>query len=272
MDDMKFTDEEGTKADDITFDSILNELSETTSKNVVGYYEFKELTMKQQRKILNGGYDNVEISAKFSNIYNEFIAENVRLVNSPMSVAKEITLDIKPFILNKLREVSLGNVYYDDETGKEYTLREVSEEDLLMRIGEEVIEFGNIKITLKVPNLEKDSKYNQLLCVALKPYKGKKSFTEADAFPVMDMYQLYEIYKYISVVSFKGKEYDFDSVAMPDKQKMVNALHARIVNQITDYIRKVEDVKDVALKATSSETGDVITPNLYTLFFAKTAN
>lgn len=270
MGSMKFTNEEQ-GSEKISFDSILNELTESTATNVVGSYEFKELTMKQQRKILNGGYDGVEISAKFANVYNEFICENVTLTDSPMSVAKAITLDVKPYVLNKLRTISLGNVYYDDETDKEYVMREVSAEDLVSKVKDEVIEFGNIKITLSVPNLEKDSKYNQLLCIALKPYKGKKNLSEADTFPVMDMYQLYEIYKYISVVSFKGKDYNFDEVAMPDKQKMVNALHAKIVNQITEYIRKVEDIKDVALTATCADSGETVVPNMYTMFFAKTS-
>ena len=267
---MKMT-HDNAQEEGITFDSILNELTEDSASNVVGGFEFKELTMKQQRKILSGGFDTVEISAKFADIYNTFICENVVSTESPVHTSKLVTLATKPFILNKLRTLSLGDVYVDDETGKEYKMREVTDDDMRTVIPDETIEFGNIKITLSVPDLERDSRYNELLCIKLKPYKGKKNISESDTFPVMDLYQLYEIMKYISVVSFKGVEYDFNEVAMPSKEKMLNALNARVVNKITEYIRKVEDLKDEALKATCEETGETIVPNIYTMFFAKTA-
>lgn len=254
-----------------SFDNILNELdNETLFVKTIGDVEIKALTMKQQRKIMGGGYDNVEISAKFSDIYNDFIRENVTLKDEIVSPGQVITLEMRPFILNALRVVSLGNVYYDDETDKEYIMAEPTPEDMKPHIPDKDIEFGNIKITLSVPNLDRDTKYNGHLCTALGPYKKKRNFSDSDAFPVMDLYQLYEIFKYISVVSFKGRDYDFDKVAMNDKTRLVNGLHATIVNQITDYIKEVEDVKERALKATNKETGESVIPNFYTMFFAKT--
>lgn len=263
-------DAQGANLEGISFDSILKELSSTTKKNVLGNMEFKEITMKQQRKIMNGGYDNIEISAKFADVYNEFIAENVVITNDMVPSTKVITLETKPFVLNVLRTLTLGNTYYDDETDKVYILNEVTADDLVPKIEDETIEFGNVKIVLSVPDLERDTKYNKLLCIALNPYK-KKNLKDSDTFPVMDLYQTYEIFKYIKTISFKDVDYDFDQVAMNDKNKLLNSLHASIVNQITDYIKVVEDKKDVALKATDSESGETISPSVYTLFFAKTA-
>lgn len=261
---------QGANLEGISFDSILNELSSTTKRNVLGNMEFKEITMKQQRKIMNGGYDNIEISAKFADVYNEFIAENVVVTNDIVPSTKVVTLETKPYVLNVLRTLTLGNTYYDDETDKVYVLNEVTEDDLIPKIEDESIEFGNVKIVLSVPDLERDTKYNKLLCIALNPYK-KKNLKDSDTFPVMDLYQTYEIFKYIKTISFKGVDYDFDQVSMNDKNKLLNSLHASIVNQITDYIKRVEDVKEVALKATDSESGETISPSVYTLFFAKTA-
>lgn len=272
---MKFTKVDGDETADngISFDNILNELDKGgLFVKTIGGVEIKALTMKQQRRIMGGGYDNVEISAKFSDIYNDFIRENVTLKDEIVNPGQIITLETRPFILNALRAASLGNVYYDDETDKEYILTEPTEEDMKPHIADRDITCGNIKITLSVPNIDRDTKYNGHLCTALAPYKKKRNFNDSDAFPVMDLYQLYEIFKYISVISFNGHEYDFDKVAMNDKTRLVNALHTSVVNQITDYIKEVEDVKDRALKAVNKETGETVVPNFYTMFFAKTAH
>lgn len=101
MDIMKLKEEyNNTPEEKISFDSILKEIQDSTSNVVLGNYEFKELTMKQQRKIMNGGYDNIEISAKFSNVYNEFIAENVILTNDMVSSDQVITLETRPAVLS----------------------------------------------------------------------------------------------------------------------------------------------------------------------------
>lgn len=168
--------------------------------------------------------------------------------------------------------MSLGDVYYDDETDKEYKMVAITPEMMEPTIEDKVIEFGNISIELSVPNLVRDTKYNSLLCIALNPYKKKKNAADSDAFPVMDLYQIYEIFKYIKTLSFKGKTYDFDQVAMNDKNKFINNLPAVIVNQITDYIKVVEDKKEETLKAVDSESGETVSPNIFTIFFAKTAH
>lgn len=267
---MKLTKVDEETGESISFDNILNELDSTVSAKEVGNFEFKAITMKQQRKIASGAFDPVEIPAKYANIYNNFISENVKVKNEIVDATAFITLETKPYVLAALRTVSLGNVYYDDESAKEYIMREPTAEDMTPKIADETIEFGNIKIVLSVPTLQRDTRYNQLLCDALDPFKKKKSIAN-DELAILDVYQLYEIFKYISTVSFKGVDYDFDKVAMNDKQKLVNALHASIVKRITDYILKVEEVKEKALSAVNAETGDTVMPNIYTMFFAKSS-
>lgn len=256
----------------ISFDNILKEIQDNTSSGTIGNLEFTELTMKQQRRIMNGGYDNIEISAKFANVYNVFIKENVRLTDDMVSSDQVVTLETRPAILSHLRQMSLGEEYYDDETDKTYKMVPITEEMLKPSIEDEVITFGNIEITLSVPNLVRDSRYNDLLCIALKPYTKKKNAAESDAFPVMDMYQVYEVFKYIKTLSFKGTVYDFDQVAMNDKMKFYGNLPAGVMTKIHDYIKRVEDKKEETMKAVDDESGETISPNIYTIFFAKTAH
>lgn len=272
---MKLKDEYNKPAEQtekISFANILSEIQNTTTNVVLGNLEFKELTMKQQRKIMNGGYDNIEISAKFSNVYNEFISENVLVTDDMVSSEKVITLETRPAVLSQLRQMSLGSTYYDDDEDKEYEMVAITPEMLKPTIGDKTITFGNIEIELSVPTLERDTKYNGLLCIALNPYKKKKNSADSDAFPVMDLYQVYEIFKYIKTLSFKGTTYEFDQVAMSDKNKFINNLPAVVVNEITDYIKLVEDKKEETLKAVDAESGETVSPNIYTIFFAKTAH
>ena len=56
----------------LTFDNLINELKNNNAQTVKGSYTFKELTHKQQRKILSGNFDAVEIPAKLSNIYSDY--------------------------------------------------------------------------------------------------------------------------------------------------------------------------------------------------------
>lgn len=258
---------------DNSFENILAELKNTTKETVKGDYTIKEITLKQQRKILNGGFEAVEMPAKMANIYNDFIRESVIRNDSLVDIAQIVTTDVKPFLLIELRRNTFGDTYVgegneeNEVENKEYKLYEPVDKDFQSSIKSIKVKFGNITIKLDVPTLEKESKYNSLLINALSQFK-KKKIDDSNLGQIADNYQLYEMMKYISAIIFDNTEYDFDKVPMSQKMRFLDMISPTIVNTINKFIKKVKKAEDKAYKAVSDD-GDEIKLDINTLFFNK---
>lgn len=256
---------------DNSFENILAELKNSATETVKGNYVIREITLKQQRKILNGGFEAVEMPAKLANIYNDYIRESVVRNDSMVDISQVVTVDIKPYLLIELRKNTFGDIYYgdgdeDEEVeNKEYKLYEVTAKDLESAIKPVKVKFGNVTIKLDVPTIEKESKYNSLLIsTGLSSFK-KKKIDESALAQVADVYQLYEMMKYISTIVFDGVEYDFDKVAMAQKMRFLDMISPTIVNNINKFIKKVKKSEEKAFKAIADD-GDEITLGTRNLF------
>lgn len=256
---------------DNSFENILAELKNSATETVKGNYVIREITLKQQRKILNGGFEAVEMPAKLANIYNDYIRESVVRNDSMVDISQVVTVDIKPYLLIELRKNTFGDIYYgdgdeDEEVeNKEYKLYEVTAKDLESAIKPVKVKFGNVTIKLDVPTIEKESKYNSLLIsTGLSSFK-KKKIDESTLAQVADVYQLYEMMKYISTIVFDGVEYDFDKVAMAQKMRFLDMISPTIVNNINKFIKKVKKSEEKAFKAIADD-GDEITLGTRNLF------
>lgn len=251
------------------FDSILSELKKNSKESVKGNYTFKELSLKQQRKILNGQFDSVEVPAKISNIYTEYISELVVKNDDMVDAVKIITLETKPFFVNELRAITLGRKYW--KNGKEYELYEVTPDDLIPKAQPKTITFNNFKATLRVPTLYEDNRYNTLLINALAPYKKKKNLSDVNFGSVTDLYQMYELIKYIESFEFNGVVYIFNNYNIQDRIKFLDNLPQVTVNEIKEYIiSNVKNNEEKALACESTTTGEKITADINTLFFSST--
>lgn len=269
-------------ADQLSFNEILTQLKNQSSEKTVGNYVFKELTLKQQRQILTSTYEAVEIPARISNIYNNYIAESVSLKDDMVNLSHVVTVDKKPYLLNVLRSISLGDEYVPSEEEEEtpntledtdkvktvYKIYEVTEKDLEAKseTPEDVV-FGNFRFKLAIPTLAEDTTYNSFLLNALKPYR-KKKISDADLGAVADVYQIYEMMKYIKTVTFENQEYTFSALAPSDKVKLLDSLPRSASDAIAAFIRKVKKNEDIAYSAIS-ETGDKVVMDSNTLFFSK---
>lgn len=256
---------------DNSFENILAELKNSATETVKGNYVIREITLKQQRKILNGGFEAIEMPAKLANIYNDYIRESVVRNDSMVDISQVVTVDVKPYLLIELRKNTFGDIYYgdgdeDDEVeNKEYKLYEVTAKDLESAIKPVKVKFGNVTIKLDVPTIEKESKYNALLIsTGLSSFK-KKKIDESTLAQVADVYQLYEMMKYISTIVFDGVEYDFDKVAMAQKMRFLDMISPTIVNNINKFIKKVKKSEERAFKAIADD-GDEITLGTRNLF------
>lgn len=255
----------------LTFDHLLEELKGNTKETVKGNYTFKQLTLKQQRKILGANFDAVEIPAKLANIYTDYLSDCVFSKDDMVDMAREVTLETKPFFINELRVISLGRTYYDK--GEGYEMYEVKPEDLIPKAQPKTIVANKFKINIAVPTLQEDMRYNSLLINALNPYKKKKSINDVNVGSVTDLYQIYEILKYIVSFEFDGNVYIFNRYSIQDRIKFINNLAQVTVNEIKEYIKEfVKSGEERALKCISTETGNTIQADINTLFFSSTTD
>lgn len=253
----------------LTFDTLINELKNNSSQIIKGGFTFKELPHKQQRKILNGGYDAVEIPAKLANIYNDFLSECVYMNDDAVDLARVVTLETKPYFINLLRVASYGKTYY--MKGEAYDLYEVTADDLKIKTAPATIVANKFKINLDVPTLIDDSRYNNLLVTALAPHKKKRSFDDVNIGTVNDLYQIYEILKYIVSFEFNGQVYRFSQYSIQDRIKFLNNLSSITIEEIKAYIKNTsKKAEEIALTATSQSSGEKIIVDINTLFFSST--
>ena len=223
---------------ELDFESLiagLNDGSDTVSKS---RFKFRELTMKEQRKILNMGFNPIEIPARIENIFNEYIKTGVEVVDSIIDIGEEVTIDLKPLLIVQLRTLTLGDKYVDSQSNISYTLYDVKDEDLDVTIEPEMITFNNFIIRLSVPTLNKDTSVNSQLLVELGNFKKKLS--EDDYGKVADLYQVYELMKYITEIELNGQVFNFERCPVNKKNKIINSLPQKVVGKINDYIEKVK--------------------------------
>lgn len=253
----------------LTFDNIIAELKSNNKTSEKANYIFKELTLKQQRKILNSSYDPVEIPIKLASIYNDYISESVTLDGDLVDAARVITLETKPYFVNELRVLSIGKTYYEKGTG--YELYTVQPDDLVPKAVPYTVNANKFKINLRVPTLYEDSRYNTLLINALNPYKRKKDLNELNLGSVSDLYQIYEIIKFVESFELYDKEYKFNQYTIQDRIKFLDGLAPEVIDEIKDYIKRtVKDNEEKAFTAIS-ETGEKIVADINTIFFSVTA-
>jgi hypothetical protein len=255
-------------AKELNFESLLSELQGNISTITKGNYTFNELTMKEQRRILNMGFSPIEIPVRISNVYNDFITESVSLKDDIVNVNDAITMDVKPYVMVQLRQITLGDKYYDSD-GKSYTIREVTDTDLKEKIEPKMIEFNNFILRLAVPTIAKDRLVNGQLLVELGNFK--KNLSDEDYGKVADLYNVYELIKYITEIELNGDIFDFEKCPVNKKMKIVNSLPQRVVTEINEYIDSVKAHEDKALEATNDETGESTIMDMTTLFFTKSA-
>jgi hypothetical protein len=253
----------------LTFDNLINELKNNNTQIVKGSYCFKELTHKQQRKILSGSFDAVEIPVKMSNIYTDYLSESVSIIDDNVDITRTVTLETKPYFINVLRTVSFGSSYF--EKGNEYELYEVKPEDLEPSAKPYSVIANKFKINLAVPTIFEDGRYNNLLNNALAPFKKKKSIADINLGNVHDLYQTYEILKYITSFEFNGTVYYFSQYSIQDRIKFLNNLSSITIDEIKAYIKNtVKKAEETALSAVSKTTGEKIIADINTLFFSST--
>ena len=137
--------------------SLLEELKSAKNDVTIGRLSFKELTYEQQRKIIPGNSSISEIIASVRNILNDYIKQNVEFVDDVVKT-DTLTIDVRPFVLNVLRAISVGREIKVDD--KSYNLYEVQPEDLEQHLEPEVYKKDKFELVIDVPTIKEDTVYN----------------------------------------------------------------------------------------------------------------
>lgn len=254
-------------SDELSFETLLAELGDTSSSVSNGGYTFSELKMSDQRKMMNMSFNPIEIPARVANIFNEYIKKCVQFDGDIGDVGEFITVDIKPFVLTQLRIVTLGDVYADRQNKKIYTINPIPHDSLISKIKPSFIEYNNLIIRFCVPTLNKETHINNQLLLELA--KFKKNLSEEEYGKVSDIYQIYELFKYITEIESGDKVFDFANCPINKKMKIINNLPHKVVISINEYIESSR--RDNEIIAVNKDTGENIELDISTLFFENTA-
>lgn len=235
--------------------SLLSELQSVKNDITLGNLSFKELTYEQQRKIISGRNSSMTDFLPNANIMmNEFIRQNVEFTDDQVKT-DILTADVRPFVLNVLRAISIGkDIKVDD---KVYQLYDVQPEDLVSKLEPEVYKKDTFELVISVPTIKEDTIYNALLVNALSQYKNKQARTmsESDAASINDLYNFYDNMKYIRSFTVDGTTYDFVELSTNDKVSLLNQFPQQILSVIRRYKKQVEACQTKALTVTCPEDG-----------------
>ena len=254
---------------EFSFEDILEEIGSISNEIECGPYRVKELTMHHQRKNLTAGLEPVEAPLRTNRIFNEYIKENVESTDSFGDICDIIDVSERPYLINLLRKATLGDEYKHDD--KVYHLYEVTDKDFDIDGKNQSFECGSMTVHLEFPSLTKDNKMNEQLSIALGPYK-RRSLNDEDYGNIADIYNLYEIMKYVAVIEKDGNSIEFDTLSLSNRKKFIDKLPIRYIEKIGDFISQVKEHEKKCFTAINvSDKNDEIEVDASSIFSAKSA-
>lgn len=257
--------------DELTFEDLLSDLQENgVQTSVKGGFRFTEMLHEESQKLMKIGSTSahIEIPAKISNLFTDFIKKSVEFEDDVTDVTEIVTTDIKPLLLNELRRITLGDLYVDDD-GVEYTLREVTNSDFTHTVDPTIISFNKFGIRLSSPTLQKEKNIHNQIIADLQHYRNKKQLKDTDYGEIADIYQNYEIMKYITEITCDGGVYDFESSPKNKKIKLISSFPQKVIADINDYIELVKENEKKACTIINNETKEEEQVDLNALFFVR---
>lgn len=215
---------------------FLNQLSAIRDNDLVSCYVpslakeclFLPLTMRQQKDLLKSVGDSAINIINFNKVLLEIIQDNL--------VDKTVELNSvdRYSILIALRNASLGDEYsYNDQT---YNLSELisSNPSKLCSLTKALVIKG-IKINLECPTIKKDIDFLNYSVTDLK----KTKTTEDDGSNTVAIMYVLELIKFITNISFKDIDVDFENLTIADKKNIIDNLPVQVIQQITNFISSV---------------------------------
>ena len=217
--------------------SILSKLKEINESDLINVHipsanknmTFKSISVKQQKDLIKSGMDGALAGITISNVINQIIIDN--------SIEKYdfLVVDKIPIIL-ALRNKSFGSVFTLKNENKNIIFD-------LNDILDNVLEFSNIEKTeikseenkisveLSVISLEEDTKINAFQLEKLKKNKDE------DLSETVGSLFVYEILKFISMLTVGSDEIVMKDFPIKDRLTIVENLPASVNNEVLEYIQ-----------------------------------
>ena len=257
--------------DELTFEDLISDLQENgVETSVKGGFKFTEMLHEDSQKLMKIGSTSAhfEIPPKVANLFTDFIKKSVEFEDDVVDITSIVTTDIKPLLLNELRRLTLGDTYVNDDDVA-YTIREVTEDDFKNVVKPTIVKFNKFGINLSAPTLEKEKNLHNQLINDLQQYRNRKQLKDSDYGEIADLYQNYEIMKYITEIDCAEATYDFESSPKNKKIKLISSLPQKVIADINDYIELVKENEKKACTIINNETKEEEQIDLNTLFFVR---
>jgi hypothetical protein len=92
---------------------------------------------------------------------------------------------------------------------------------------------------------------------------------DSDYGEIADLYQNYEIMKYITEIDCAGATYDFEASPKNKKIKLIASLPQKVIADINEYIELVKENEKKACTIINNETKEEEQIDMNTLFFVR---
>lgn len=247
--------------------SVLFETLETSrkTKNIDGFI-LSELTLNEQREILNTIFNPIETPVKVSSAFDKIIIDCVKLEDETINI-KDIKITKRPMIIRALRNLSFSETFKKD--GEDYRFCTVTKKDIEDVIDEEITINDKIKVKLSVPSIKKDLEVNKNLAIHIESYRRRLEANKEifDASKITDIYYLFELIRFIDSISFDDKEYLFADMVPQEQIRALNSFPQNTISQITEYSVKVHKIEEKYFTAQNVKTKEkIVIPMDHSIF------
>ena len=187
----------------------------------------KPFNLKQQKDIISSTLDGVKGSLDFTHTINTIILDNSGITDLK-------TYDKIPFCVT-MRVDALGTRFNVDDTDIDLqeVLNNISKVPFDLK-DEEVVKHENLKITLRVPTLEEESKLLATHNQEIKPNTNELKDH------ISTLYLL-EILKHIKSLQIDDDTIDMSKIRTSEKIKLIEKLPLNVYTHISKFIQKISD-------------------------------
>jgi hypothetical protein len=252
---------------------VLDKASETFQINVWipsknKSLKFKEIDAKQQKDLLNAAMDNSIYNSSFLKVFAEIVSSN--LLEEDKIVLDDIVAADKASIAIALKNQISENlkVIFDEKNNiiEKINIKPIVEKFKNFKTKTECVvslQNANVKIKAEIrqPNLKTELTYSESLNKQYK--KADQIKTNEEVQTIISDAFIGETSKYIKSILINDQEINFSDITINQKnsivEKLPSALIQKILEQISEWKRELDEILTVTKTLNNKEYTKVIT-------------
>lgn len=220
--------------------------------------KFKGLTTKQQKDAVKTALDKNITGITFSNLLNKIISENSLEKNNFLLIDRS-------YIILSLRVQSLSNTLQTEEGVVDLSFVPSNNISLPDSLKKQEITDGNIKLSVSIPTLDKDTFVNNETRKKLAPIPDNDDFAKESIGEIF----VNELIKYIDVITInEGPQpvnITLNELTFEQKVQLVEKLPLNINSKLVEYINNVKTFERKYVTDNGKEIELDIDPTLFTV-------